>query len=332
MRVTEAKLRQIVLEEVQLRLLDIYIAEELDRMFEEDEEDDDDVAAWKKRKKGAWASTIKKAAIPALALGLAGGGLKYATDDHADTQAAASAERQAQNIAAANTDEARLEDFADQLNNRYRFLWGKGENTAVYYPGTDGKVTVLPPSYSIAVQAFLDKKANAKRIDQGLSPILRYGEIDYENLRPAGTDYSGDFEQNVDTFIDEYSGDMIDAMAVLGAVPELQVVAGSGTEEAIVMANPASIDSDYYLPAVGMTAQQYYDSQYGYFMGDQEREAIEDAPDEEMIVTPDDDDKEMLDQGIIDATNKRVQQDQKRRMKENKITWKNYKNRKKMLA
>jgi DNA-binding protein YbaB len=81
-----------------------------------------------------------------------------------------------------------------------------------------------------------------------------------------------------------------------------------------------------------MTAQQYYDSQYGYFMGDQEREAIEDAPDEEMIVTPDDDDKEMLDQGIIDATNKRVQQDQKRRMKENKITWKNYKNRKKMLA
>jgi DNA-binding protein YbaB len=51
-----------------------------------------------------------------------------------------------------------------------------------------------------------------------------------------------------------------------------------------------------------------------------------------MIVTPDDDDKEMLDQGIIDATNKRVQQDQKRRMKESKITWKNYKNRKKVLA
>ena len=159
-------------------------------------------------------------------------------------------------------------------------------------------------------------------------PILRYGEIDYQNLRPADSDYSGDFEQNIDTFIDEYSGDMIDAMAVLGAVPELQVVAGSGTEEAIVMANPGSIDAGYYLPAVGMTAQQYYDSQYGGFMGDQEREAIEDASDEEMVVTPDDD-SEKLDQGIIDATNKRAQ---KYEMKENRITWKNYKNRKKLLA
>ena len=331
MILTESKLRQIVFEEVQLRLLDIYINEELDRMFEEDEEEEDDVAAWKKRSRDDIARTVKKGAIPALALGLGVGGLNYATDRHADTQAAKHDAMVTQNIAAANTDEAQLEDFADQLNNRYRFLWGKGENTAVYYPGTDGKVTVLPPSYSIAVQAFLDKKANAKRMEQGLSPILRYGEIDYENLRPADSDYSGDFEQNVDTFIDEYSGDMIDAMAVLKAVPELQVVAGSGTEEAIVMANPASIDSDYFLPAVGMTAQQYYDSQYGYFMGDQEREAIEDAPDEEMVVTPDDD-SEKLDQGLIDATNKRVQQHQKRSMKESRVTWKNYKNRKKVLA
>jgi len=32
MNITEAKLRQIVLEEVQLRLLDLYIAEELDKL------------------------------------------------------------------------------------------------------------------------------------------------------------------------------------------------------------------------------------------------------------------------------------------------------------
>ena len=47
---------------------------------------------------------------------------------------------------------------------------------------------------------------------------------------------------------------------------------------------------------------------------------------------------EKLDQGLIDATNKRAELDRKklqrrnRNMKENKITWQNYKNRKKMLA
>tara|TARA_Y100000034_G_scaffold109236_1_gene140336 strand:- start:29 stop:997 length:969 start_codon:yes stop_codon:yes gene_type:complete len=321
-KTTEAKLRQIVLEEVQLHLLDIYINEELDKIFEQDE-DDDELADYKKAKRQAMYDKIKKGAMAAGLAGLVGGGLQSQVSDLGQQRAAASAERQAQSVAAANTDEAQLEDFADQLNNRYRFLWGKGEDMAVYYPGTDGKVTVLPPSYSIAVQAFLDKKANAKRMDQGLPPILRYGEIDYENLRPASTDYSGDFEQNIDTFIDEYSGDMIDAMALLKAVPELQVVAGAGTEEAIVMANPSSIDSDYYLPAVGMTAQQYYDSQYGGFMGDQEREAIEDAGSEE-VVTPD---VSELNPELVQKTKERAAD-----LKESKITWKNYKNRKKKLA
>ena len=320
MKIPESRLRQIILEEARMRLIEYYVDQEIEALLAEDEKADWEAAKWKARKK-----KLRDAGLGALGLGAAAGGLKYAADQHADIQAAASAERQAQNIAAANTDEAQLEDFADQLNNRYRFLWGKGEDIAVYYPGTDGKVTVLPPSYSVAVQAFLDKKANAKRMEQGLPPILRYGEIDYENLKPTDSDYSGDFEQNIDTFIDEYSGDMIDAMALLRAIPELHVVAGSGTEEAIAMANPASIDSDYYLPAVGMTAQQYYDSQYGGFMGDQEREAIEDAEAEETVITPDD--GPQLNPELIRKTKERVAS-----LKESKITWKNYKNRKKVLA
>ena len=165
MRITEAKLRQIVLEEVQLRLIEYYIDQEIEALITEDEKADWNAAKWKARKQ-----KIRNAALGALGLGTVAGGLGGEVTDYEDTRAAQSAARTAQNIAAANTDEAQLEDFADQLNNRYRFLWGKGENTAVYYPGTDGKVTVLPPSYSIAVQAFLDKKANAKRMEQGLSP------------------------------------------------------------------------------------------------------------------------------------------------------------------
>lgn len=328
MKLTETKLRQIVLEEVQLHLLDIYIAEELDRIFEEDDEDDDDVAAWKKSKKGAWTSTIKKAAIPALALGLGAGGLKYATDDHADTRAAATDAQIAQNVAASETDEAQLQKFAKQLNNQYAFRWGKGDDSVVYAPGSKGKITVLPPSYSIAVKALQDKKINADRIEQGLRPIERYGEIDLDNLRDDDRTYSGDYEQNIDSFFKTHKGNFVNAFDVVGTHDELEVVPGSGTEQMIVMVDPNKISGDYYLPELGMTAADYYNSQYGEFMGSGELEALE-KPDEEMTVTPDDDDKEMLDQGIIDATNKRAR---KHNMKESKITWKNYKNRKKILA
>ncbi len=330
MQITEAKLRQIVLEEVQLHLLDIYIAEELDRMFEEEKEDDDDVSAWKKSQKGAWANTVKKAALPALAIGLGVGGLKYATDDHADTRATARDAAVAQNVAAASTDEAQLEKFAKQLNNQYAFRWGKGENSVVYAPGTKGKVTVLPPSYSIAVKALQDKKMNAERMEQGLRPIERYGEIDLDNLRDDERTYSGDYEQNIDSFFKTHKDDFVNAMNVVRAHDELNVVPGSGREQMIIMVDPNKIDGDYYLPELGMTAADFYKSQYGGFMGSGEIEALE-QPDEEMVVTPDDD-SEKLDQGLIDATNKRAQQYQKRSMKESKVTWKNYKNRKKMLA
>jgi len=305
MKLSTPRLKKIIREEVECRLILCLIEEELAGLG---------VVLTEEEKESLLKRLGKSARQNAFGLGVAGalagvGVPTYTAVSQAEQdRAEASAERKAQNVADANTDEAQLEDFAGQLNNRYRFLWGKGNDTAVYLPGTDGKVTVLPPSYSIAVQAFLDKKANAERMAAGQDPILRYGTIDYENMGAPDTGYVGDFEQNIDTFLDEYSGDMIDAMAVLRAVPELNVVAGSGTESAIAMVNPDSIASDYFLPAVGMTAQQYYDSQYGGFMGDQEREAIEDAEVEEMVITPEDD---QLDPRLVKNTTDRAAQLQK---------------------
>ena len=166
----------------------------------------------------------------------------------------------------------------------------------------------------------------------GEKPIQRYGEIDYDNLKPDNTaEYQGDYEGNIDKFFGDYKGKFVDAMKVVSSHDELNVVPGSGMEQAIVMVDPNKIDGNDYLPEMGMTASQFYNSQYGGFMGDGEKEALE-QPDEEMTVTPDDDDKEMLDQGLIDATNKRALKLQQRSMKENRVTWKNYKNRKKVLA
>jgi hypothetical protein len=306
-----------------------YIEKEIQILFEDSEDPEVQKAREEYRRLSRQGKKIPAAL--ALFLGIGFGGLKYATDQHSDALGVKHDARVSQNVDAANTDEAQFEKFADQLNNQFAFRWGKGSNSVVYYPGTKGKVTVLPASYSIAVKALADKKMNAQRIDQGLRPIERYGEIDLDNLRDDDRGYEGDFEQNIDSFFKTHKGNFVNAFDVVGAHDELNVVPGSGTEDLIVMVDPDKISGDYYLPELGMTAADYYNSQYGDFMGSGEIEALE-QPDEEMTVTPDDDDKEMLDQGLIDATNKRVQKDYQRRMKESKITWKNYKNRKKVLA
>ena len=78
-----------------------------------------------------------------------------------------------------------------------------------------------------------------------------------------------------------------------------------------------------------MTAAAFYNSQYGEFMGDGEKGALE-QPDEEMTVTPDDYSirtRGQLDPELIQKTKERAAS-----LKESKITWKNYKNRKKVLA
>lgn len=328
MRITKYKLRQIIKEEARQHLTEYYVKKEIQILFE----DSDDAEVQKDREEYRRLSRQGKKipAALALALGLGFGGLKVATDAHSDTKAAATDARVTQNIDAANTDEAQLQDLADQLNNQYAFRWGKDNNSVVYYPGTKGQVTVLPPSYSIAVQALQDKKANAERMATGQKPIQRYGEIDYDNLKPDNTEeYQGDYEENIDKFFGDYKGKFVDAMKVVSSHDELNVVPGSGMEQAIVMVDPNKIDGNDYLPEMGMTASEFYKSQYGGFMGDGEKAALE-QPDEEMTVTPDDytiKSRGQLEPELIQKTKERAAS-----LKESKNTWKNYKNRKKVLA
>ena len=328
MKIATARLKEIIAEEIQSRLMENYIEKEIQILFEDS--DDAEVQKDREEYRRLARQGRKIPAALALALGLGAGGLKHATDQHSDTKAAATDARVTQNIDAANTDEAQLQDFADQLNNQYAFRWGKDNNSVVYYPGTKGQVTVLPPSYSIAVQALQDKKANAERMASGQKPIQRYGDIDYDDLKPDNTEeYQGDYEENIDKFFGDYKGKFVDAMKVVSSHDELNVVPGSGMEQAIVMVDPNKIDGNDYLPEMGMTAAEFYKSQYGGFMGDGEKAALE-QPDEEMTVTPDGYSirtRGQLDPELIQKTKERAAS-----LKESKTTSKNYKNRKKVLA
>ena len=315
MQLSEARLKQIVLEEVATRLLEQMIEEELVKLLPENE----DLEAYKQDVKKSIISKAKKGLLPFTVATALLGFINQKTTDYADTKAAEAEIVQQMNVEKANTDEAQLEKFADQLNNTARYMWGVGDQGAMPVPGTDGKITVLPPSYSLAVRAFLDKKANMERVEAGEEPIMRYGDFDIENIPQIGGDYDyqGSYEENVDKFFNAYSGkDMIDAMQVVQRVPELDVVSGTGTEQMIVMVNPNKIDPNYVLPELGMTAADYYNSQYGTFLGSGEKESLDTG-------APDTD----LDAELIQKTKERADN-----LKESKITWKNYKNRKKKLA
>lgn len=315
MQLSEARLKQIVLEEVATRLLEQMIKEELVKLLPENE----DLEAYKQDVKKSIISKAKKGLLPFTVATALLGFINQKTTDYADTKAAEAEIVQQMNVEKANTDEAQLEKFADQLNNTARYMWGVGDQGAMPVPGTDGKITVLPPSYSLAVRAFLDKKANMERVEAGEEPIMRYGDFDIENIPQIGGDYDyqGSYEENVDKFFNAYSGkDMIDAMQVVQRVPELDVVSGTGTEQMIVMVNPNKIDPNYVLPELGMTAADYYNSQYGTFLGSGEKESLDTG-------APDTD----LDAELIQKTKERADN-----LKESKITWKNYKNRKKKLA
>lgn len=312
MKISQDRLKQIILQEVQLRLAEYYIDQELDALIFEVVDGDWNAAKSKARKK-----QLRNAALGAGALGAMIGGLGGQVSDYEDTLAAKYDAQTSQNIADANTDEAQFDEFVGQLNNQYRYRWGKGSDSVIYYPGSKGQITVLPPSYSVAIQAFEDKKENAERIARGEKPILRYGDLDAERQPQDSGGYQGDYEENINEFFDEYRGDFVDAMEVVESHDELRVVPGSGTEKMIVMVNPNQIDGNYYLPELGMTAADYYNSQYGQFMGSGEKEAIE-SPEE---------DSEELNPELVQKTKERADS-----LKESKITWKNYKNRKKELA
>ena len=300
MQISEVRLRSIVTEEVMVRLIEQIIEEELKNFLSENE----DLEAYKQATKRELMAKVKKGLVPATAITALLGLLNQKTTNYADIKAAENELVYQLNIEKESTDEAQLDKFADQLNNTARYMWGVGDQGAMPVPGTDGKITVLPPSYSIAVRAFLDKKANMERVAAGEEPIMRYGDFNPENIPQIGGDYNyqGTYEENVKDFFNVYSGkDMIDAMKVVQKVPELDVVSGTGTEQMIIMVNPNKIDADYVLPELGMTASDYYNSQYGTFLGSGEKESLDTGEPEPEL-------------------------------KENKITWKNYKNRKKKLA
>ena len=177
MNISEARLRQIVLEEVQLHLMEL-------RILSEDSDDPEIQKAREEYRKLVRQGKKLPAAL-ALALGLGVGGLKYATDQHADTQAAASAERQQQNLERKSTIKNAAKSLETQSRNLAAQMWhagpGEGGFRALPTNPLNKSEAILSPDWSVLKQAQIDKANGtpAYEIDQD---VLDAAES-FEDLR-----------------------------------------------------------------------------------------------------------------------------------------------------
>ena len=122
MKITETNLRQIVSEEVHLRLIEYYIDQEIEALLTEDEKEDWDAAKWKARKK-----KLSNAALGALGMGTTFGGLKRASDQYSDAKSAHTAVQVAQNQADSQSLAQKKIELETYMNNPAAFRWGVGK-------------------------------------------------------------------------------------------------------------------------------------------------------------------------------------------------------------
>jgi hypothetical protein len=188
---------------------------------------------------------------------------------------------------------------------------------------------VLPASYSVIQQVHHDKKNGTPR----------YGIPDLDKIPSMTGEQSegiGDPDKNLQTFFSDFSeSQMINASAELFGeypkghpqagqrkYPHIKRMAASGLESKILMLHPGELDPNYVLPENGMTVKDYYNwAFFNQFLSADEQE-IFDMGNPELEA-----DTQTTTQHSVDMT-----PNKKFTWKEGRVTWKNYKNRKKVLA
>ena len=136
MRLSEARLKEIIRQEVEFRLiesvLDSLIVEELKKMGinEEDEGFDD----YKQAVKATTRRNFLQGAGAALGLGALGLPLGLAQKDAADERSARRDQRRRAGFAERNTREYKEKELLQYLNNTAAFRWGRGNESMMQVP------------------------------------------------------------------------------------------------------------------------------------------------------------------------------------------------------
>tara|TARA_R100001509_G_scaffold164557_1_gene142629 strand:- start:1552 stop:2406 length:855 start_codon:yes stop_codon:yes gene_type:complete len=243
MKLTKEKLKRIIKEEVIKKLL----------------EQDDDISF---KDPGLSRRDLMKRLGAAGIMATGVGALDKMLDTDKEARAAAAQERAKKQYQEAYSFEEKITDFNDYINNTAAFRWGEGEQSMMQLPGSVKKdqsglprgITVLPPSYSLAVLAFNDKINNSPRFDP---PATQVSFTESANGSAAS--------ESMKYFFDEFdSASFIDANKIFDQVPGIRRLPAQGLERGIIMVDPQVLlsDPEYVLPENGLTVREYYNWLY----------------------------------------------------------------------
>lgn len=316
MLIRESMLRQIIREEIDYRILDRLIEEELNKMgLNEDDVDDE----YERSKRRARKKKIRDAAA-ALALGATvASPVVGQYNDYSRAKSAERADREAAAAASAQSQAVKRQELIDYINNTAAFRWGKGGETMMQAPGKTGYggTSVLPASYSVIQQVYFDKMAGLPRygVPKSADELRAMGKTD--------PNAQGNPDENLKSFFQDFDERyMIDAINFMSKHAHVDQLPGTGIESEIVMLDPAKLSADYVLPENGMTVKDYYNWAYfSEFFSSDEAKGLE-------LPSPD----SQTQTKTIDITPQQPPGEELSSIPVQKDTWKEYRNRKKKLA
>lgn len=304
MRITESKLRQIVIQEIQIRLIDLYIDQEIERMISEGIEPDWDAAKWRARKK-----KMRDAAIAAVGVGTVVGGLAGQVTDYEDQLAADITTRQQQSFEEKSTIENSAADLNKQAGNFKAWMWSTTDTQTLPFPTNpdNHREAVLPLEWSVMAQVAMDKEAgtpqyevNKLYLQAADSPDALAGAYNVKGDAASGPhkQFFNDFSPESFPFSDASELGAHGFRSPNPGIPSAMLqIDGELVQQNLVYVPFGEIPDDYKMPLSGLTKSDLYKN---YYYGDG--------------------------MSLEEFNNLKGQ------LKESRVSWRNYKNRKKKLA
>jgi hypothetical protein len=342
----EKRRLQIILEEVHIRLVEYYIDQEIERMISEGTAPDWDAAKWKATKK-----KMRDTTLGAAAIGTAAGTLAGQVTDYEDQLAADIATSQQQNYERKST----IDNSAQELNkiagNFVSWMWKTNDTQTLPFPTNpdNHSEAILPPEWSVVAQVALDKKNGtpAYSVDQNYLKIAdspealagTYKDIKSHGAQGTATQFFDRFKPADHPFMDASE---LGAHSFRSPNPGINSAMldldgdGGPDNQNLVYIPFDELPDDYVMPVSGLTKEEMYKKYYyGVGMSLEEFRGLKgDIPGEEIPDPSDDAERlppELIQKTIDRANSLRLPKD-KFTWKESKVAWKNYKNRKKVLA
>lgn len=329
MQITEHKLRQVIREEIAHRLIEQLIEEELTAFLIEIDAD------WDAAKRRSLKSKIGKGLAGVTAATAIGGGLSSAVDNFGQAKKADIQQQQQKNYKASSTIDNSVKQLEKQAGNFKAWMWKTNSAQTLPFPTNPDNTAeaVLPPEWSVLAQVTKDLKAQTPQYDVSKSYLQVANNPDslasaYKNIKGKGTsgastNFFNDFSPDSYPFSDASDLGAHGFRSGVPGIPSAMIdTDGDGAPDIqnLVYVPFDEIPNDYVMPLTGLTKAELYKKYYygtgmSLEMFNNLKGDTESAP------------KTDLNPELIQKTAQRAAS-----LKESRVTWQNYKNRKKKLA